>query len=177
MHRSVPSLAFFLALSGTPLAGQSGTIGLGYDVATSTRAMALGGAYVMGAGQADALFQHPSLLGDASGMTLDMQRWGSASGSTSAATVTSWFGGSLGIAVGVQSMQYGYPGPTAPMGRALDGRVQRESEPRPLEHGAGGVSPVGARGCGAGGGLGEARIRSVAEGAGATAGRCAAARG
>ena len=121
MHRSVPSLAFFLALSGTPLAGQSGTIGLGYDVATSTRAMALGGAYVMGAGQADALFQHPSLLGDASGMTLDMQRWGSASGSTSAATVTSWFGGSLGIAVGVQSMQYGYPGPTAPMGRALDG--------------------------------------------------------
>ena len=129
MHRYVPSLAFFLALNGAPLAGQTGTPGLGHDVATSTRAMALGGAYVMGSGQADAVFQHPSLLRDASGMTLDVQRWGSASGSTSAAAVTSWFGGSVGVAVGVQSMQYGYSDPTPPTGRALDGLFSDTSAP------------------------------------------------
>lgn len=129
MRRYAPSLVFFLALIGTPLAGQSGTVGLGHDVATSTRAMALGGAYVMGAAGADAVFQHPSLLGDASGMTLDVQRWGSASGSTSAAAVTSWFGGSLGIAVGVQSMQHMFEGGSAGPGHALDPLFSSGGEP------------------------------------------------
>jgi hypothetical protein len=91
--------------------------------------MALGGAYVMGAAQADAVFQHPSLLREASGMTLDLQRWGSASGSTSAAAVTSWFGGALGVAVGVQSMQHGYSDPASLSGRALDDLFSGGAEP------------------------------------------------
>lgn len=110
-----------LALAGfglTPLAAQSGTLGLGHDVPTSTRAMALGGAFMMNAESADALFSHPSLLRGAIGMTLDVQRWGSESGSTSAAAATSWFGGDVGVGIGVQSMQHGYPTPTT--GQALD---------------------------------------------------------
>jgi hypothetical protein len=103
------------------LTAQARTPGLGHDVPTSTRGMALGGAYMMDAEYADAVFVHPSLLRGASGMTLDVQRWGSASGSMSAAAATSWFNGSIGVGIGVQAMQHGYAAATG--SRVLDPSV------------------------------------------------------
>lgn len=117
LRQTLPTV-LLVTLGVTPVAAQSGTPGLGHDIPTSTRAMALGGAYMMSADQADAVFQHPSLLLGASGMTLDIQRWGTESGSMSASAVTSWFSGSVGVGVGVQAMQHGYA--LVPGGYSLD---------------------------------------------------------
>ncbi|MCA1791921.1 MAG: hypothetical protein LC667_19365, partial [Thioalkalivibrio sp.] len=62
------ALALFVLLGPASLAGQDGFIRLGPDLPSSTRAMALGGAHVMDGGQSDAIFQHPELLRNASGM-------------------------------------------------------------------------------------------------------------
>lgn len=102
------------------LSAQARTPGLGHDIPASTRGMALGGAYMMDAESADAVFVHPSLLRGASGMTLAMQRWGSASGATSAAAATSWFNGSIGVGIGVQAMQHQYVPASTPGSHALD---------------------------------------------------------
>jgi hypothetical protein len=72
--------------------------------------MALGDAYMMNAGHSDVLFYHPALVTEAAGFGLDVQRW---SGESTAATVSAamqWFGG--GIAVGLQTLQYGLPSGT-----------------------------------------------------------------
>ncbi len=74
----------------------------------STRAMALGDAYMMNARHADALFYHPALLNSASGFGLDIQRWGTKSSSTTVSAAQQWWGG--GIGVGLQTLQYGAPG-------------------------------------------------------------------
>lgn len=75
------------------------------ELPASTRAMALGGAYMMDSGHADALFHHPALVADATGFGLDVQTW---SGEATAAAVSgamAWLGG--GVAVGLQTLQYG----------------------------------------------------------------------
>lgn len=97
--------ALFTAGVSTTLTAQDGYPKLGTDLPSSTRAMALGGAYVMDAGHADAVFRHPELLRGASGMTLDIQRWGSAANMASMSAATSWFGGDLGVGLGVQALQ------------------------------------------------------------------------
>jgi hypothetical protein len=74
------------------------------DVPASARAMALGDAYAMDSGHADALFYHPALIADAGGMGLEMQRWGSNGSSMAASAAFSWFGG--GIAVGLRTLAY-----------------------------------------------------------------------
>lgn len=87
----------------------------------STRAMALGGAYVMDAGAPDALFQHPALLRNASGLSVDVQRWGERGSGAAAAAATGWFGGRVGVGLGLRTLQYGGPGPgdgAAPAGQA-----------------------------------------------------------
>lgn len=71
----------------------------------STRAMALGDAYQMGSGHADAIFYHPALLSGASGFGLDVQRWSAEGSAVAASAAMSWFGGNVGI--GVRSMQFG----------------------------------------------------------------------
>jgi hypothetical protein len=88
------------------LVAQDGFIRLGPDMPTSTRAMALGGAYVMAGEQPDAVFQHPELLRRSTGMSLDVQRWGDAAAATSASAATSWFGGDVGVAIGLQFLQH-----------------------------------------------------------------------
>ncbi|MDZ7780984.1 MAG: hypothetical protein U5R14_13775 [Gemmatimonadota bacterium] len=113
MVRTIPLAltAFFTVGVVTPLTAQSGYPALGPDLPSSTRAMALGGAYVMDAGRADAVFRHPELLRGAGDMTLDLQRWGSAASTASVSAATSWFGGDLGVGVGVQTVQQtGNPG-------------------------------------------------------------------
>lgn len=100
-------LAVLLGLPGpVSVAAQDGFIRLGPDIPPSTRAMALGGAYMMDGDQSDAVFQHPELLRSSSGMTLDFQRWGDAASATSASAATAWFGGDVGVAIGLQSIQH-----------------------------------------------------------------------
>jgi hypothetical protein len=82
------------------------------EVPASTRALALGDAYMMDARHADAVFYHPALLADASGFGVEVQTWSPSASSASAAAGTPWLGG--GIAVGLQAMQYGLAGPEGP---------------------------------------------------------------
>jgi hypothetical protein len=94
----------------------------------STRAMALGDAYMMDAGHADALFYHPALLTEASGFGLDLQRWGPEGTAAAASGAMEWLGGGIGI--GLRTLQYSAPGPgaaAAPGGQ--DHLFERGAEP------------------------------------------------
>ena len=70
--------------------------------------MALGDAYMMNAGHADALFYHPALLTNASGFGLEVQRWGAEGSASAASAAMQWEGGGIGI--GLLTLQYGGPG-------------------------------------------------------------------
>lgn len=105
LSRAFPAL--LLTVIGPFSAGAQDTfIRLGPDLPTSTRAMALGGAYMMNGEQSDAIFQHPELLRVSSGMSLDYQRWGDAASATSASAAASWFGGDVGVGIGLQTIQH-----------------------------------------------------------------------
>ncbi len=73
----------------------------------STRAMALGDAYMMNAGHADAVFYHPALVQGASGFGLDVQTWSGASSSSAASAAVAWLGGS--VAIGLQTLHFDGP--------------------------------------------------------------------
>ena len=107
LTRASLALAFFAAAAApTSAAGQdAGSLPLVQQLPNSTRAMAMGDAYAMSSGHADVLFYHPSLLGEASGMGLEGQRWGGASSSFAMSAAFSFLGGGLGI--GLRSLQYG----------------------------------------------------------------------
>lgn len=110
------TLSLALLCAPVALAAQDGFIRLGADLPSSTRAMALGGAHMMNGGQSDAVFQHPELLRSASGMSLDLQRWGDAGSATSASAATSWFGGDMGVGLGLQTVQHTQSSVTEPAG-------------------------------------------------------------
>lgn len=100
------SLGILLALAPTAAAAQSaGRLPRVLEIPASTSAMALGGAYMMNSGQADALFYHPALLTNASGFGLEVQTWSGEATSATASAAMSWFGG--GVAIGLQTLQYG----------------------------------------------------------------------
>ena len=99
-------VALLILVGPSSLAAQDGFVRLGRDIPTSTRAMALGGAHMMSGSQPDALFQHPELLLAAEGMSLDVQRWGGEGSATSASAATSWFGGDVGVGIGLQTIQH-----------------------------------------------------------------------
>jgi len=108
MRKTALLIAVASLLSAAPVLAQTpGALPRIAELPASTRAMALGNAYMMDAGHADALFYHPSLLSDASGFGLDLQRWGTSSTSTTASAAMQWFGGDLGVGIGLQSMQFG----------------------------------------------------------------------
>lgn len=73
----------------------------------STRAMALGDAFMMSSESSDGVFYHPALVEGASGFGLDVQTWSGEATSASVSAATEWFGGS--VAVGLQTLQYGTP--------------------------------------------------------------------
>ena len=101
-----------LALGAAPVVAQSGGIlPQTTHLPASTRAMALGGAYAMESGHADAVFYHPALLEGASGFGLDWQRWGGESSAAAASAAVGWFGG--GVGVGLRSLQYSVVSPAA----------------------------------------------------------------
>lgn len=83
----------------------------------SVRAMALGGAYMMNAGHADALFYHPALLTGASGFGLEIQRWGERASASAASAAMAWLGGGVGI--GLQTLQTNLPDFHVPEGQAI----------------------------------------------------------
>ncbi|HSG09605.1 MAG TPA: hypothetical protein VLA36_14685 [Longimicrobiales bacterium] len=81
----------------------------------STRAMALGNAYVLTERHADVLFYQPALLSRASGFGLDVQRWSAEASSTTASAAMAWLGGGVGI--GLQTLQYSAPSIAVPGGQ------------------------------------------------------------
>jgi len=101
-----------LLLPRAATAQAEGRLPMVLELPASTRAMALGDAYMMNAGHADALFYHPALVGESSGFGLDLQRWGGEATAATASAAMPWLGG--GVAVGLQSLQYGgaLSGPT-----------------------------------------------------------------
>ena len=99
------TVAFGIVFTASVDAQNTGTLPRVLQLPASTHAMALGDAYMMNAGHADAIFYHPALLVGASGFGLDVQRWGANSSSTTVSAARQWLGG--GIGVGLQTLQYG----------------------------------------------------------------------
>lgn len=96
-------------LCSSPAASQAeGSLPRVLELPASTRAMALGNAYMMDAVQADVVFYHPALLTGAGGFGIDFQRWGSPSSTVALSAATQWFG--IGLGVGILTLQYGAPG-------------------------------------------------------------------
>lgn len=100
-------LAAAALLPCAPLAGQATrTTGpLLLEVPASTRGLALGGAFHVGGRDSDAVFLHPGLLNNPSGMTGGVQLWGRGGTLVQLSAGIDWFGG--GVALGVQSLDYG----------------------------------------------------------------------
>lgn len=106
------SLVLITLLSPSAAAAQTpGSLPKLSELPASTRAMALGDAYMIGAGQPDALYYHPALLTGSSGLSVDMQRWGPDTNAASVTAATQWFGGDIGVAVGLRTLQYSAPAP------------------------------------------------------------------
>ena len=105
----VGTALLLLLAPGVATAQTAGTLPRVFELPASTRAMALGDAYMMNAGDADAIFYHPALLSDAGGFGLDVQRWGEESTAAAASAAMDWSGG--GIGVGLLSLQFAGPGP------------------------------------------------------------------
>ena len=97
-------------------AQSAGRLPRALELPLSTRAMALGDAYMMTAGHADAIFYHPALLVDAGGFGLDHERWGDQGRASAVSAATKWWGGAVGV--GLVAAQYAAPGPGP---RALPG--------------------------------------------------------
>lgn len=106
--RAPLQLALAVAMSSQLSAQAAGSLPRVLELPASTRAMALGDAYMMNAGHADALFYHPALLASASGFGLEIQSWGGQSSAAAVSAATQWKGGGIGI--GLLTLQYGAPG-------------------------------------------------------------------
>ena len=108
MHHTLGfTVAYCVLFTANVAAQTAGALPRVFELPASTRAMALGDAYMMNARHADALFYHPALLAGASGFGLDLQRWGANSSSATVSAARQWLGG--GIGVGLQTLQYGAP--------------------------------------------------------------------
>jgi len=105
--RLIAAVAIAIARPASTMAQSGGVHPDVRSLPASTRAMALGGAYMMNSGHADALFYHPALLVDAGGFGLDLQAWGNGSTSAAASAAMAWYGGGIGI--GLQTLQFGSP--------------------------------------------------------------------
>jgi hypothetical protein len=96
------------AASALPASGQdAGALPRVLELPASTRAMALGDAYMMNAQHADAIFYHPALLRQASGFGLELQLWGDEASAVAASAAMQWLGGSIGI--GLLTLQHEAP--------------------------------------------------------------------
>lgn len=104
-RRASVAVALCFALLPAPsLAQQADFLPKLHQMSVSTRAMALGDAYAMDSGHADAVFAHPALLANASGMGLEVQRWGPESSAVALSAAFGWLDG--GVGVGLRTLQY-----------------------------------------------------------------------
>ncbi len=91
------------------------------EIASSAHAGAMGGAFPLGAGTADVLFQHPGALAGAQGVAAYRASYGGSRSMSAVAGATAWLGGTIGV--GLRSLTYG--------GSAgLQGRARNEAEVR-----------------------------------------------
>ncbi len=104
-------LVLAITVAAAPCAAQSdGSAPLVLELPASTRALGLGGAFVLSVIDNDAVFYNPGLLDAARGAGLAVQRYRSSSTLGALSAATEWFGG--GLALGVQVLSYGAAGPT-----------------------------------------------------------------
>ncbi len=104
--RSLQALAAITLFLASPCVGQSdGNAPLVLELPASTRALGLGGAFVLSTAESDAIFNNPGALIDADGVGLAAQRYRSSSTLGTFSAATEWFGGTL--ALGVQAVGYG----------------------------------------------------------------------
>jgi len=104
--RSLQAVAVVAFLLAHPCVGQSdGNSPLLLELPASTRALGLGGAFVLSTAESDAIFHNPGALIDADGAGLAAQRYRSSSTLGTFSAATGWAGGSL--AFGVQVLSYG----------------------------------------------------------------------
>jgi hypothetical protein len=96
-------IALLICLATTGAAAQQVDLGAPpiLQLPGSTRALGLGGAYLIGAADPDAIFFNPVLLQNARGVSLAAQRYGSASTLTSLAFTTD-----VGLGVAVRILDY-----------------------------------------------------------------------
>jgi hypothetical protein len=106
-HRKmrVPIIAVLLWLFGTAGAWGQNRGPLVLELPASTRALALGNAFVLGSRDSDAIFYQPASVDSLSGLSLGVQRYGSAATLASLSAATGWAAGML--AVGLQVLDYG----------------------------------------------------------------------
>lgn len=104
------TLGLLTALAASPARAQQ-RAPIVLELPASTRALALGGAFVTAGGDHDAIFYNPALLASARGMGAAVQRYGSASTLGVFAAAMELAPGGLGI--GVQVLDYG-AAPTDP---------------------------------------------------------------
>ncbi len=107
IERQLTGLAAAVAvLFASPGFGQSvGNAPLLLELPASTRALALGGAFVLSTAESDAIFYNAGSLVNAEGVGLGIQRYGTASVLGSFSAATEWAGGQL--AIGVQALSFG----------------------------------------------------------------------
>jgi len=123
MHARSPVLAVLAVLSLAPVTAAAQAIGLGPTVLqlpASTRAIGFGNAYV-GVREPEAVFYNPAQLGVRPGVSVSVERYGSAS--TAGAFASTYTFGPIGFGVGVQLLDFGaasagYPG-ASPNGEQL----------------------------------------------------------
>jgi hypothetical protein len=117
-HLLRTALGLALAALGLPASASAqadGGLPRALSLPVSARAMALGDAYMMNAGDAEGIFYHPSLLAGSSGFDLEVQRWGDAGSAVSASAAGAWFGGGVGL--GLVTLQYGAGAGPTPAGQ------------------------------------------------------------
>ncbi len=110
LRLSVVSASWWCAAlaTSTPLRAQVGdSAPLVLSIPSSTRALAMGHAFVLSARDSDALFANPALLARPGGSAAAIQRFSDASTSITLATSRSWASG--GLAFGAQVLDYGAP--------------------------------------------------------------------
>lgn len=116
LYLTVATLAL---TAGSLQAQEAGALPRVLQLPSSTRAMALGDAYAITSGHADAVFYHPALLAGASGFGIDVQRWDTEGDAAAMSGAFGWLGGTIGV--GLQTLQFSGPGTggaAAPVGQS-----------------------------------------------------------
>ncbi len=95
-----------LALLASPLRGQTREKGpIILELPSSTRGMALGGAFALGFTDPDVVFYHPGAMDRGRGFSASVHRYGTDATLTGLSAGTDWYDGS--VVVGVRHLSYG----------------------------------------------------------------------